>query len=115
MAWTTVPARSHPHGTGWGGGDLEWPQREGYEIRLEVERATADAILRVGGEHPNPDEATRLRVESPEGGAPEDDVACADCGAYRELVGPLTFDGAVSRGGDFVCRSCARSRGCFHV
>lgn len=52
-----------------------------------------------------------IRVESPRGETPEDDVACADCGAYRTLVGPLTFDGVVVSNGDFVCEPCAESRG----
>lgn len=44
LAFLMVPRRSHPHGSGWGGGYLEWPQREGYEIRSWVESATATAI-----------------------------------------------------------------------
>lgn len=53
----------------------------------------------------------QLRTESPRGETAEDDVACADCGAYCVLVGPLTFDGEVRAGGDFVCRECALRRG----
>lgn len=52
-----------------------------------------------------------LRTESPRGETPADDVACADCGEYAELVGPLSFDGEVVEGGDMVCRPCAEQRG----
>jgi len=56
-------------------------------------------------------DAPQLVVESPRKDSPEDDVACADCGRYRELVGPVAFDGSVRENGDFVCRRCARNRG----
>lgn len=51
-----------------------------------------------------------LRVAYPLGSSPEEDVACADCGSYRTLVGPITHDGRVADGADFVCRRCARKR-----
>lgn len=52
-----------------------------------------------------------LRTQSPRGDSPSEDVACADCGTYQELVGPLSFDGEIVAGGDFVCRPCAGDRG----
>lgn len=52
-----------------------------------------------------------VHVESPYGDTPDEDVACADCGLYSELIGPLSFDGEVLENGDFVCRSCAKARG----
>jgi len=51
-----------------------------------------------------------LETQSPLGSTPEEDVACADCGEYRTLVGPITHDGRVVDGADFVCRRCARKR-----
>lgn len=50
MAFILVPNRRHPYGTGRGGGYLEWGQKEGFEIRMEVERATADTIRRMMSE-----------------------------------------------------------------
>lgn len=61
-----------------------------------------------------PIEPEQLRVEQPRGDTPSEDVACADCGAYQTLFGPVTFDGEVADGGDFVCRSCAETRGVDH-
>lgn len=52
-----------------------------------------------------------LRHESPQGDSPDEDVACADCGSYRSLVGPLSFEGEVVGIGDMVCVPCAESRG----
>lgn len=40
-----------------------------------------------------------------------EEPACADCGAYRDLIGPFSFDGNVMDGGDMVCSECAESRG----
>lgn len=51
-----------------------------------------------------------LRVEDPRSDDPSDDVSCADCGAYRTLIGPVDFDGEYSEGGDFVCRPCSKVR-----
>lgn len=48
MASILVPSRRHPYGDGWGPGRLEWPQKEGFSIRHEVEWATAEVIRRVG-------------------------------------------------------------------
>jgi len=42
-----MPRRMHPHGTGWGGGYLEWWQKEAFEIRREAEIATAEVIMDV--------------------------------------------------------------------
>lgn len=50
-------------------------------------------------------------MESPRGDTPSEDVACADCGRYRVLVGPLTFAGDIVDEGDFVCPKCALKRG----
>lgn len=47
IASKMVPNRRRPYGTGWGPGHLEWPQKEGFEIRSEAERATKNAILRI--------------------------------------------------------------------
>lgn len=52
-----------------------------------------------------------LQTESPYGETPADDAACADCGRYTVLVGPITFDGEVVDHGDFVCILCAARRG----
>lgn len=52
-----------------------------------------------------------VQLESPRGERPDNEVACADCGLYRNLIGPLTFDGDVHETGDMVCRTCAESRG----
>lgn len=57
----------------------------------------------------------RIQTKSPYGDVPDADVACADCGAYTELVGPLLFDGTVAHTGDFVCKPCARQRGACNV
>lgn len=40
-----------------------------------------------------------------------EEPACADCGAYRDLIGPATFDGEIQEGGDMVCPECAETRG----
>jgi len=40
-----------------------------------------------------------------------EEPACADCGAYRELIGPFTHAGEVVEVGDMVCRECADARG----
>jgi hypothetical protein len=45
--------------------------------------------------------------EYPKGEEP----ACADCGSYRNLIGPFTHDGKVKDGADMVCRECADKRG----
>lgn len=47
VARLIMPRRMHPYGTGWGGGNLEWVQKEAFEIRYEAEVATADAIMDV--------------------------------------------------------------------
>lgn len=52
-----------------------------------------------------------LRRESPRGETPDGGVACADCGSYRTLIGPLDFGGEVVADGDMVCSRCADSRG----
>lgn len=44
MACLLVPSRRHPYGSGWGPGFLVWPQKEGFAIRAEAERVTAEAI-----------------------------------------------------------------------
>lgn len=43
--------------------------------------------------------------------APDAETACADCGQYQTLYGPVSFDGAVIESGDFVCYRCAKARG----
>lgn len=63
-----------------------------------------DSVVENAGEQ-------QFSVEQPTGQEPKDDVACADCGAYRELVGPVSLDGEKYDGGDWVCRGCAESRG----
>lgn len=52
-----------------------------------------------------------VRRESPMGDTWKDDVACADCGTYSPLIGPLNFDGEVVEVGDMVCSHCADKRG----
>lgn len=52
----------------------------------------------------------QLRTESPYGDTPDEDVACAECGKYSVLVGPLNFDGEPTEGGDFICVPCALRR-----
>lgn len=46
-------------------------------------------------------------ADAPEGEA----AACADCGAYRDLIGPVSHDGELIEGGDMVCPGCAKTRG----
>ena len=45
--------------------------------------------------------------EVPKGEEP----ACADCGKYCDLIGPLSHDGQVIEGADMVCPNCAEARG----
>lgn len=52
-----------------------------------------------------------FETESPLGDTPEEDVACADCGWYATLFGPMDFDGDRHEPGDFVCERCAVRRG----
>lgn len=40
-----------------------------------------------------------------------EEPACADCGLYRDLIGPFNHDGELTEGGDMVCRECADDRG----
>lgn len=54
---------------------------------------------------------TELTVEHSAGDRPDDYVACADCGTYSRLIGPITFTGEHSDTGDHVCRTCAERRG----
>jgi hypothetical protein len=44
LAERLIPIRRHPHGAGWGTGELEQPQQEGFAIRKEVERTTTEII-----------------------------------------------------------------------
>lgn len=45
--------------------------------------------------------------DTPRGNEP----ACADCGVYRDLIGPVSLDGELVEGGDMVCVGCADTRG----
>lgn len=45
--------------------------------------------------------------DSPRG----EEAACADCGDIRDLIGPVSHDGAVTENGDMVCPGCAKTRG----
>lgn len=88
------------------------------ECRSEVHNISvvtderADQSTPDSGQQPaEPATMAELETEDPEGETPAEDVACADCGSYRELVGPISFDGLKVEHGDMVCRSCARDRG----
>lgn len=70
-------------------------------------RSTTDASATAQ----EPATMAELRTESSKGDSSSEDVACADCGAYRELVGPISFDGVKTETGDMVCRVCAKRRG----
>lgn len=52
-----------------------------------------------------------FRTESWKGDSADDDVSCADCGSYRDLIGPFSHDGEVTEGGDMICPDCAENRG----
>jgi len=54
---------------------------------------------------------SEFRVERHSDYARGDKPACADCGAYRDLIGPFSFDGELMDGGDMVCVVCADDRG----
>jgi len=50
MAEKLIPKRRHPYGTGWGSGYLQWPQKEGFQIRYEAEQTTKQTILKISNE-----------------------------------------------------------------
>lgn len=52
-----------------------------------------------------------FRVERLADSQKGEEPACADCGSYRDLIGPFTHDGEVVDGADMVCRECADRRG----
>lgn len=52
-----------------------------------------------------------FRVEKLQDFRDGEEPACADCGAYRTLIGPFTHNGDLIAGSDMVCRECAESRG----
>jgi len=54
---------------------------------------------------------TLFRVEHWQDFPKGEEPACADCGRYRDLIGPFTHDGKLVEGGDMVCRECADGRG----
>lgn len=57
------------------------------------------------------DDEELFRVERWMDAPSGEEVACADCGVYRNLIGPVSHDGQLVEGGDMVCPKCAGTRG----
>lgn len=59
----------------------------------------------------NKSDSELFRIEEWSDAPKGEEVACADCGVVRDLIGPLSFDGSLTEGGDMVCLDCAETRG----
>lgn len=58
-----------------------------------------------------PDREDLFRIERLSDAPRGQEPACADCGVYRDLIGPVNFDGELTEAGDMVCIHCAEERG----
>lgn len=112
--WEHVTARVTGLAENLGEGDgidicMDQFATEGSVVELIVKGEVLVRMVQMG--EPEEYDYDLLTTESPKKESAEDDVACADCGYYRNMVGPLDGDGNPVEDGDFVCWLCAESRG----
>jgi len=80
-----------------------------YSERIIIRKRDKDEDGSENGE----DEETEdrgLTTEHPQGRTPSQDVACADCGRYDILYGPVNMNGEKEEGGDMTCKICLDNR-----